>query len=119
MKSWMRLRFVLTIATVMLASGSALAAEPAQPAAADPSPEMRHKMAEVHQKMAECLLSEKPIAECRSEMQTSCQATMGKGGCPMMGGGMGAGMMMHEKGTGMMQGAPSQAPPSGSQGEKQ
>jgi len=71
----------------------------------NPSPEIREKMAEVHQRMAVCLNSAKPMAECRADMLKNCQDLMGKDSCTstMMkswGGGMGPGMM----GGGMMQG---------------
>ena len=113
MKSRMSRRFVLAVATSMLWSGAALAAEPAKPAPADPSPEQRHKMAEVHQRMADCLVSTRPMAECLGEMQKSCQETMGKDGCSMMGGDMGMmGGGMHGQGMDTMGGAPSKASPS-------
>jgi hypothetical protein len=86
----------------------AFAAEPEKPS--DPSPEARQQMASVHQKMAECLRSDRPIAECRAEMLKSCHEMMGERGCPMMGstgGGMGPGMM----GGGMMQGGPAPEAP--------
>lgn len=55
-----------------------------------PSKEMREKMAAMHEKMAACLRSDKPFAECRQEMMKSCQTMMGGKGCSMMGmGGMG------------------------------
>ena len=53
-------------------------------------------MAEVHQKMADCLRSSRPFADCRSEMVAACHDMTGTGSCPMMGdgrGGMGPGMM--------------------------
>jgi hypothetical protein len=88
----------------MVASGVALAQSPAP---ADPSAEQRQKMAEIHRKMADCLVSERPIAECRAEMHASCQSMMGADGCPMMG--MGPGMMGRGRmGGGMMPGAPPQ-----------
>lgn len=91
-------RFVLALGTGMLVAGSALAADPAP---ADPSVAQRQKMAEVHQQMATCLASERPMSECRAEMHKNCQGMMGEEGCPMMGGGgMGPGMM---GGRGMMQ----------------
>jgi len=108
MKTWMHRRFVLAVASAVLVSGVALAAEAVKPAPVDPSPEQRHKMAEVHQRMADCLVSARPMAECRSEMQKSCQEMMGKAGCSMMDGGM-----MQGQGTGMNPAAPSQATPSG------
>jgi len=60
-------------------------------------------MAEIHRKMAECLASTRPIAECRDEMRTSCQRRLGQTGCPMMGG-MGAGMGHGRMGGGMRPG---------------
>jgi Spy/CpxP family protein refolding chaperone len=50
---------------------------------ASPTPEMRQNMAEMHQKMADCLKSERPMAECRKEMMKNCPMK-GKGHCPMM-----------------------------------
>lgn len=74
--------------------------------------EQRAKMADVHQKMAECLRSERPISECRAEMMKGCKDTMGAEGCPMMGHGPGMMEKGHGKGGGMMQGPPPQpAPP--------
>jgi hypothetical protein len=52
MKTRMHHRIVLAIASVMLAS-AALAADPPTPAPADPSPERRHQMAEIYQRMAD------------------------------------------------------------------
>lgn len=99
------------VAGIMLAgSGVTFGADAQQTAPPDPSPASRQKMAEVHQRMATCLRSDKPIAECRSDMLKNCQDLMGKEGCPMMGswgGGMGPGMM----GGRMMQGAPANPEP--------
>jgi hypothetical protein len=73
-------------------------------------------MAVIHEKMAACLRSDRPIADCRAEMLNTCQETMGATGCPMMGPGghMGTGMMGSGwvMGPGMMQGgaAPQSAP---------
>jgi hypothetical protein len=98
------------IAVVALAlSTPALAADPQKAPA--PSKEQREKMAEVHQKMAECLRSDRPISECRAEMAKSCQDMVGADGCPMMSygkGGMGPGMMGpgHGRGGPMMGGPP-------------
>jgi hypothetical protein len=92
----------------LLSVSPAFAAEPEKPS--DPTPEARQQMAAVHQKMAECLRSDRPIAECRAEMMRSCHEMMGERGCPMMGstgGGMGPGMM----GGRMMQGGPAPEAP--------
>jgi hypothetical protein len=104
----MRIQTMTRLATItLLALGSghaALAAGPQQ-GAAEPTPEMRRQMAAVHQKMADCLKSDRPIGECRVEMHKSCVELMGEESCPMMGmmGGMGPGMMghgmMHQQGS--------------------
>jgi hypothetical protein len=57
--------------------------------------EQRQRMAGLHEKMASCLRSDRPMAECRQEMMKGCKDTMGKDGCPMMGGKMGHGMHQH------------------------
>lgn len=81
--------------TILLATATmALAAEPPANQAAAPSKEMRDQMAAVHQRMAACLRSEKPIAECREEMRRNCAKFMGEQDCPMMG--MGGRMMPRE-----------------------
>ncbi len=75
---------------------------PATPQPAPPSKEMRAQMATIHEQMAACLRSDKPVADCRAEMIKSCQ----KVGCPT--GMMGAGPKgMH---GGMMQSAPPSPP---------
>lgn len=74
--------FAMLIAT----AAGALAAE--EPQAAAPSQQMREQMAVMHEKMASCLRSDKPFADCRSEMQSNCKTMMGEQGCPMMGMGM-------------------------------
>jgi hypothetical protein len=102
---------------------AAPAAEPKQAAPKEPTADQRQKMAEIHQKMADCLRSDRPLAECRSEMAKACHDTLGASGCPMMGtgpGGMGPGMM--GKGTGhgsMMQGAPGSTAPAPPEPPKQ
>jgi hypothetical protein len=103
------------VAALVLAwSGPARAAEPKKAPAA-PTAEQRQKMAEVHEKMAECLRSDRPIGECRREMARACNETLGADGCPMMGkgpGGMGPGMMGPGVGQGqMMQGPQTGTPP--------
>lgn len=86
------------VALALLCGGPALAA--------DPTPEQRQKMADAHQRMADCLKSSRPIGECRSEMANACRQMVGEAACPMMGPGMmGPGTM----GGGMMQ--PPATPP--------
>jgi len=99
----------------LLLGGAALGADTqTNVPAANPSPEMRKKMAEVHQRMVVCLKSDKPMTECRADMLKTCQDLMGKDSCTstMMGswgGGMGPGMMGGGimQGQGMMQGGSS------------
>jgi hypothetical protein len=70
---------------LMLGAIATLAAEPPSAAAATPSKETREKMATMHEQMAACLRSVKPIADCRKEAMKYHQELMGKDGCPMMG----------------------------------
>lgn len=80
---------------LIIGAGAATADEPpsapsaATPsAAAAPSKEMRATMAAAHERMAECLRSDRAVADCRSEMQATCRSMMGGQGqgCPMAGG---------------------------------
>lgn len=113
-------RWITLLAAFALASASAtFAAEPEKGATAAPTPEARQKMAEVHQRMADCLKSDRPMSECRAEMAKSCHDMMGASACPMMGmgeGGMGPGMMGGGMkgggmGGGMMKGQPTPETP--------
>lgn len=70
--------------------------------------DMREKLARLHEHMAACLRSDKPIAECRHEMMQGCYRELGAHECPMMGMGMGHGMMGM---PGMMHGAPDSSAP--------
>ena len=88
----------ITLASTLLCAQVAIGADaPAATSAAAPSAvskDTREKMAALHEKMAACLRSDKPIAECRNEMMKSCRESIGAQACPMagFGGGMGAGM---------------------------
>jgi hypothetical protein len=42
-------------------------------------------MAALHEQMAACLRSNKPVAECRNQMVKDCQEQLGTVDCPMMG----------------------------------
>lgn len=48
------------------------------------TPEQRQSAAKMHEQMAECLRSNKPLNECRDIMHKGCK-DLGKEGCPMMG----------------------------------
>ena len=104
MKRRIDLRAALVFATALFVGAAAMAADPAPTPEPDPTAAQRQSMAEVHRKMAECLVSTRPFAECRAEMQASCQAEHA-GGCPMMGGSMGPGMGGGMHGPGMMGGS--------------
>lgn len=84
-------RWIEVALFAMLIAGAAAAFAADEPKATPPAPskEMREQMASAHEKMASCLRSDKPFADCRSEMQTNCKSMMGEQGCPMMGVGMG------------------------------
>jgi hypothetical protein len=86
-------RIGLLLGMVAMLGGSALAQDKGttptkapQTKAPQMTPEQRGKMADLHEKMAACLRSNRPISECHNDMMKGCQETMGAGGCPMMGG---------------------------------
>jgi hypothetical protein len=96
------------VALVLACAAPAVAADPPASAPADPGPEARRHMAQVHKKMAACLESTRPMAECRTEMLGNCRSLMGESGCPMMGPGMMHGGMGH--GPHMMEPKPKEPP---------
>lgn len=57
-----------------------------------PTKEQRQKMADLHEKMAACLKSDRLISDCRKEMVRDCKDASGSDNCPMMGGKMERGM---------------------------
>lgn len=77
---------ILLIATLFASAAFAAQMPPAREA--EPSKEMREKMASAHDAMAACLRSDKSLADCRNEMQTKCKQLHGEQGCPMMEMGM-------------------------------
>jgi hypothetical protein len=94
---------ICAVLTTFLTSGAfaadeAKTAKPSKKASTPMTKEQRDKMASMHEKMAACLRSDKPMSECHSEMRKNCQEMMGKNGCPMMGemgDMMGGDHMMH------------------------
>ena len=85
------------IAALILIGSNAFAADSAAKSKKFPEPtkEQREKMAEMHEKMASCLKSDRPVSDCHKDMMEGCKETMGKDGCPMMGGKKGRGMHHH------------------------
>jgi len=65
----------------------ATAAEPPQTIAKPITKEDREKMAVLHEQMAACLRSNKPLEDCHAQMRKDCMASLGEHGCPMMGMG--------------------------------
>ena len=91
------IRTVLALAAMSVMGVAALAATQSPPAPATVTKETREKMAVLHEQMAACLRSDKPIADCHSQMMKSCQDAMGEQGCRMMGHGMmGGGSGKHD-----------------------
>jgi hypothetical protein len=84
---------IIAVLALALNASAALSAEPPSPSHPALTKEQRQKMATIHEQIAACLRSEKPISECHEEAMKSCQDAMGKDGCPMMGGGMHGHMM--------------------------
>lgn len=78
--------YVFILAAVTMLTAGAETARPVRGTSEPPS-ERRQKMAEVHEKMATCLRSARPFADCKQEMMKECGEMAG--GCPMAGARMG------------------------------
>ena len=73
--------FCTLIASAFM-SGFAMAADTAT---AEPSKELRAKMAAAHEQMAACLRTDRAMSDCREEMMKECHQLTGQHACPMMG----------------------------------
>jgi hypothetical protein len=87
--SQFRAQIVVASVLAILSASATLAANPPATAQSPPSKETREKMATLHEQMAACLRSDKPVTECHTEIMKNCQDVMGEDGCPMMGMGWG------------------------------
>jgi len=78
-------RIILFLGTVLMLSSSAFAEGKSTKSGKMPemAVEQRNKMAEVYEKMAACLRSDRPFNDCHDEMIKSCQDSMGSN-CPTM-----------------------------------
>ena len=103
------LRVAATVALVAIAGSPVWGAESAPANVSPPSKEQRERMAEAHEKMAACLRSDRPAADCHREMMQACHDTMGPQGCPMMMGQGPGGM----RGRGMRRGPGAAGTPTG------
>jgi len=74
-----RVRAIVAM-TLLSAAACAFAAAPS----AEPSKEVREKLAVLHDQMAQCLRSERSFAQCHDQMLESCRQ-LGPQSCPMMG----------------------------------
>ena len=82
-------KIILTMGFFIFALGLQSKAEETAMKGKEPqalSQEQRAKMAELHEKMAACLRSDKPAPECHHEMFKSCSEMSKSGECPMMAG---------------------------------
>ena len=68
---------------------------PTNQAHAEQSPEMKKNMAEMYQKMADCMKTEKSMHDCHKEVMKDCPVAKATGSCPLMDGMKG--MMNHGK----------------------
>lgn len=80
----MVIRGMVVIAAIAMSWGiTAGAVESTEPVSSTEPQQSREQMARAHEKMAACLRSERPLAECRVEMMHSCKAMKEKQGCGM------------------------------------
>ena len=86
---------ILTATTLLILAGTQVMAADTKTSTTPADPKaQREQMAQHHEKMAQCLRSDKTLQDCRQEMRQSCDQTMGEEGC----------MMMDRKGKGKMRG---------------
>ena len=76
---------VLVLGAIVGLAATALAQ--GMPMGPEMTADQRQKMADVHEKMAACLRSDRATADCHQEMLKSCQTTM-NGPCTMTMGPM-------------------------------
>jgi hypothetical protein len=81
-------RTAFVLALLLGGAAATWAADAPRPAMV-PSAESRAHMATMHEQMASCLRSDKPMADCRAEMMKACQAMSPNEGCQMSGRGKG------------------------------
>ena len=64
------------------------------------SPELKKEMADMYQKMADCMKTEKPMDQCQKDIVKDCPVVAKTGHCPLMEGmrPMMKGMPMMPKG---------------------
>jgi hypothetical protein len=101
------------VAIALLFAPAAFAADPAKAPTPAPTAEQREQMAAAHQKMAECLRSDRPTSDCRADMMKNAHGMKGDMGCSMECGGQ-HGMRRHGTGStggGMMKGEPTPEAP--------
>ena len=95
---------VLAPATTLFAAEGAQK-QPVKPdaaAGAEPSPELKKDLADMYQKMADCLRTDKSLRQCSGDAMQSCPVMEKTGHCPI---NEGTGAMMHKrKGMGSMKG---------------
>lgn len=77
--------FAMALTALLVVSAQAADKKPADKAGGpEPTAEQRQKLAAMHEKMAACLRSDRPVRDCHKEMMDTCH-DMGKD-CPMMRG---------------------------------
>jgi hypothetical protein len=64
-------------AALLLFGAAATYADTPTAESVDPSRQTREKMAVLHEQLAACLRTDKPVRDCRSEMLVNCQAQLG------------------------------------------
>lgn len=89
------LLFALLISTSARAENKDASAHSANHMSA--TPEMKKDMADMHQKMADCLRTDKSMQDCHGEMMKDCHGAKAPGHCSMMDSMMNQGGMKHQK----------------------
>jgi hypothetical protein len=91
------LLFILSVSVGANGAGKSVTSK--APSHTSMTPEMKKDVAEMHQKMADCMKTDKSMEECRKDVMTNCPVAEAMGGhCPLMDGMKG----MKGKKKGMM-----------------
>lgn len=86
---------ILSLSLPGIVMAQAKSKAPNSQAHAEQSPEMKKNMADMYQKMADCMKTDKSMHDCHKEVMKDCPVAKATGSCPLMDGMKG--MMNHGK----------------------
>lgn len=91
------LALILSLSLMTPVMAQAKNKAPTSQAQTEQSPEMKKNMADMYQKMADCMKSDKSMHDCHKEVMKDCPVAKSTGSCPLMEGMMSDGKIKHGK----------------------